>query len=57
MPKLTKNPYYNSKGEKKLNNYQVAIKKIIVEEAGWTGDEEIKIYTENGKIIIEKIED
>lgn len=57
MAKLVKNYYYTSKGEKKVNNYQIAVAKSIAKQAGFTGEEKIKIYAKNGKIIIEKMED
>ena len=57
MAKLVKNYYYTSKNEKKINNYAVSIRKKVIEEAGFTGEEKIKVYAKGGKIIIEKIED
>lgn len=54
MAKLVKKKYYTAKKEEKINNYFAFISKKIVEEAGFTGEEEIKIYAKNGKIIIEK---
>lgn len=57
MAKLVKNNYYTSKGEKKINSFNVSISKKVVEAAGFTGDEKIKVYAKDGKIIIEKVED
>lgn len=53
MPKLNKLYYMTSKGERKINCYNVQIPKKIVNETN-IGDENIKIYAENNKIIIEK---
>lgn len=57
MAKLIKNYYYTSKNEKKINSFNVSISKKIVEAAGFTGEEKIKIYVKEGKIIIEKADD
>ena len=45
---------YNKKGEAKINCYHVNISKSIIEEAGFNGTENVKIYVKDGKIIIEK---
>lgn len=55
MAKLGKQPYFTRAGEKKINCYKVNIKKEIVEQAGIKDTDEIKVYTKDGKIIIEKI--
>jgi len=52
MTKLNKMYYYTSKGEKKLNCYNVPIPKIMVEKAE-LDNVEIQIKVENKKIIIE----
>lgn len=52
MTKLNKMYYYTSKGEKKLNCYNVPIPKIMVEQAK-LDNVEIQIKVENKKIIIE----
>jgi len=54
MAKLIKQKYYNSKGQAKINNFMCNISKQVVYEAGFTGNEEIKVYAMNGRIIIEK---
>lgn len=54
MAKLIKKKFYNASGESKINNYLACISKKIVEDANMTGDEQIKIYAKNNKIIIEK---
>ena len=54
MAKLIKKMFYTSTGEKKINNYIVCISKNIAEQAGFTGDEQLKIYSKGKKIIIEK---
>lgn len=54
MAKLNKQYYYTSTGEKKLNCYHVIITKEIVNKANIKEEDEIKIYTNDNKIIIEK---
>jgi antitoxin component of MazEF toxin-antitoxin module len=54
MAKLVKQKYYNANGEAKVNNYAVNIPKKIVEESKIKETDEIKIYVENGKIVIER---
>ena len=51
--KLVKNKYYTSKGESKLNNYMVYIKKSLVEQSDIDPEKDIKVYVENGKIVID----
>lgn len=53
MAKLGKNNYITSKGEKKINCYVVNIPKEVVNKTDLS-DKELKIYAENGKIIIDK---
>lgn len=53
MPKLAKNMWTNSKGERKINCYVCNISKEIVNKTDIKNNE-IKIYAENNKIIIEK---
>lgn len=53
MPKLAKNMYTDSKGVRKINCYVCNIPKVIVDKTDLK-DKEIKISTENDKIIIEK---
>lgn len=55
MAKLNKQSYTTSKGIKKVNCYTVNIPKKIVKETDIGDYDEIKIYTEDNKIIIEKI--
>lgn len=55
MPKLAKNMYVSVKtGEKKLNCYMIHIPKNIVNNTNITESSEIKIYSKDNKIIIEK---
>ena len=54
MAKLIKKMFYTSTGDKKVNNYIVCISKSIAEQAGFNGDEQLKIYAKKDKIIIEK---
>lgn len=56
MPKLSKNMYVTSKGEKKLNCYHVPIKKETVAKTNIQEQDELNIYAENNKIVIEKSE-
>lgn len=54
MAKLTKQMYYKANGEKKVNCYKVAISKELVKKANIKDDDNIKIYANDNKIIIEK---
>ena len=54
MAKLVKKKYYNANGNEKINNYFIYISTSVVKEAGFTGEENIKVYAKKGKIIIEK---
>ena len=53
MAKMNKMYYYTSKGERKLNCYNVVIPKEIVEKVDLQ-DKEIKVKIENNKIVIDK---
>ena len=53
MAKLIKNCYYGKNGEKKINCYFVNIPKEVVKQAGINPEAQLKIYADNGKIIIE----
>lgn len=54
MAKLVKQKYYTAKGQSKVNCYKVALSKFIVEASGIKEDDEIIVYTDGKKIIIEK---
>lgn len=54
MAKLVKKYFYTSKGEQKINNYLCVISKNVANEAGFTGDENIKVTAKKDKIVIEK---
>lgn len=54
MPKLVKNHYYTSKGEKKVNSYFISVPKNVVLGAGIKETDNIKVYNQGNKIIIEK---
>ena len=54
MAKLTKQMYYKANGEKRLNCYKVALSKDIVSQTNIKDDDNIRIYTKDNKIIIEK---
>ena len=53
MPKLSKLYYITSKGEHKINCYNVQIPKKVVEQTN-IQDNNVKVYAENNKIIIER---
>ena len=53
MPKLNKMYYYTSKGEKKLNCYNIPIPKQLVEQAQLE-NVDIQLKVDGNKIIIEK---
>lgn len=55
MAKLTKQMYYKADGSRRINCYKVAISKEIVKQADIHDDDEIKVYAEENKIIIEKV--
>ena len=52
MPKLSKLYYITSKGERKINCYNVQIPRKIVEQTN-IEDNDIKVYAKDNKIIIE----
>lgn len=54
MPKLAKNMWTNSKGERKVNCYLINLSKEIVSQTNITEEDEVKIYVKDNKIIIEK---
>ena len=56
MPKLSKQYYYSSKGEKKLHCYKLSIPKTIINKSDINENDEIKISTKGGKIVLEKDE-
>lgn len=53
MAKINKLYYTTSKGEKKINCYNVQIPKRVVDKTD-IGENQIKVYVEGNKIIIEK---
>ena len=53
MPKLSKLYYITSKGERKINCYNVQIPKKVVEQTN-IQESNIKVYAEDNKIIIER---
>lgn len=54
MPKLARNMYTTAKGERKLNCYACNIPKEIVNQTGITAIDDLKVYAQGNKIIIEK---
>lgn len=57
MPKLAKNMYKSLKtGERRLNCYSCNIPKVVVEKTDIKDGDNIKIYVENKKIIIERVD-
>lgn len=53
MPKLSKLYYITSKGERKINCYNVQIPRKIVEQTN-IQENNIKVYAKDNKIIIER---
>lgn len=51
--KLVRSYYYGKGGEKKVNTYLINIPRAVVEEAKLQ-DQQLKVTTKDGKIIIEK---
>lgn len=56
MPKLAKNMYQTKNGESRVNCYMANIPKEVVKQTDILDGDEIKIYAEKNKIIIEKSE-
>lgn len=54
MPKLRKTWFYVKSGEKKLNAYNICLKKSHVAAAGFDDNAMFKVSAEKGKIIIEQ---
>ena len=54
MAKLTKFWWTNSKGERKVNCYNIMIPRDIVEQSSIKDTETVKFSVKDGKIIIEK---
>lgn len=54
MAKLTKQYYYNKEHEKKVNCYHINLSKEIVKESMINEDDELVIYSDYDRIIIEK---
>ena len=52
--KLVKKKYYDANGQAKINNFFAYISIEVARHAGFTGDEKIKVYARDNKIIIEK---
>ena len=54
MSKLAKVMYGTAKGERKLNCYMKSIPKEVVKQAGINENEDLNVYAEKNKIIIER---
>jgi len=54
MPKFSKQHYITNNGERKINCYHINISRFVVEDSGIKDTDELKIYSKDGKIIIEK---
>ena len=54
MAKLVKKRYRRLNGDIAINNYFAFISKKVIEEAGFTGEEDINVYAKDNKIIIER---
>lgn len=57
MPKLAKNYYYSKNGERKVNCYMVNLPKNVIQEANINDEEQVVIYAEHGRVIIEQKQD
>lgn len=53
--RLAKTYYRTAKGEKKLNCYSVNITKELVSKTNIKEEDNIKVYTDGNKIIIERV--
>jgi len=53
--KLIKNKYRTLKGDIKVNSYLLNISKKVVEESGIKDTDNIKVYANGNKIIVEKL--
>lgn len=51
--KLVKSCYYDKNGEKKVNTFLINLPKAVVYEAKLE-DKQLKVYTQDNKIIIEQ---
>lgn len=54
MSKLAKQYWFNSKGEKNISCYKAMITKEVLKQANIESDDEVIIYAQDDKIIIEK---
>ena len=54
MTKLAKNYYYDKNGERKINCYLINIPKKIVKLTDIKDTDNVKVYAQENKIIIEK---
>lgn len=54
MPKLAKNKYRTLGGEVKVNSYLISIPKKVVSETNINENDNVKVYAEGNRIIIEK---
>lgn len=56
MAKLNKQFYYTKDGDKKINCYHILVPRTIVDATNIKDNDELKVYSKNNKIIIEKSE-
>ena len=54
MPKLAKNKYRTLSGDVKINSYLISIPKKVINETNIKEDDNVKVYAEGDRIIIEK---
>ena len=54
MPKLAKNKYRTLSGDVKINSYLISIPKKVVSETNIKETDNLKVYAEGNRIIIEK---
>jgi len=52
--KLVQQKYYTATGEAKVNCYKITIAKRLIEEAGIKEDDDLEMYVDKSKIIIQK---
>lgn len=52
--KLVQQKYYTATGEAKVNCYKITIAKKLIEEAGIKEEDDLEMYVDKSKIIIQK---
>lgn len=57
MQKLSKQYYYKKDGTRCINSYKVYISRKLIEETDIKDYDNLNVYREGNKIIIEKVEE